>query len=53
MLKLVLSNRFKKDLELARKRGCNFEELENVVTLLMMGKRLPERYRDHKLSGNF
>lgn len=31
MLKIVLSNRFKKDLKLAKKRGCHIEELKKQL----------------------
>ncbi len=33
MLEIVLSNRFKKDLKLAAKRGYNLERLNDVVNL--------------------
>lgn len=42
---------FKKDFKKAIKRGLNIELLEQVVELLSMGKPLPERNRDHDLSG--
>ena len=34
MLEVVLSNRFKKDLKLAARRGCNFELLNEIVNKL-------------------
>lgn len=36
MLKIVLSNRFKKDLKLAKKRGLNLDILEDIVNKLAM-----------------
>lgn len=53
MLEVVLSNRFKKDLKLAAKRGYNLDLLENVVDTLARGEKLTEKYRDHELIGNY
>ena len=44
---------FKKDYKKAIKRGLNIELLERVVELLSMGDPLPERNRDHDLSGDW
>ena len=53
MLEVVLSNRFKKDLKLAAKRGYNLDLLENVVDTLARGEKLTERFKDHELIGNY
>ena len=53
MLDVVLSNRFKKDLKLAAKRGYNLDLLENVVDTLARGEKLTEKFRDHELIGNY
>lgn len=53
MLKIVQSNRFKKDLKQARKRKLDLSELEKVVNILASGKKLPKQYNDHSLSGDF
>jgi len=53
MLEVVLSNRFKKDLKLAAKRGYNLDLLENVVDTLARGEKLTEKFRDHELVGNY
>lgn len=53
MLKLVPSNQFKKDLRLAKKRGCKIEELRNVIDVLSHEQKLDEKYRDHKLTGDY
>lgn len=47
MLKIVPSNQFKKDLKLAKKRGCKIECLRNVVNTLARGQKLDEKYHDH------
>lgn len=53
MLKIVLSNRFKKDLKLARKRGLNLDVLRTVVNILASGEKLDKKYRDHDLTGEY
>lgn len=53
MLEIVMSNRFKKDLKLAARRGYNFELLEEIVNKLAQRELLPEKNRDHALSGDY
>ncbi|MBO4789979.1 MAG: type II toxin-antitoxin system YafQ family toxin [Oxalobacter sp.] len=43
---------FRKDYKRAIKQGHDIALLDEVIALLASGKPLPERYRDHKLSGN-
>ncbi|WP_278866066.1 type II toxin-antitoxin system YafQ family toxin [Varibaculum cambriense] len=52
-LNIVLSNRFKKDLKLAKKRGLDLELLNSVIKRLVQGKPLAPKHRDHDLGGNF
>lgn len=47
------TTQFKKDYKRAMKRGLKMELLEKVVELLAMGEVLPEKNRDHELSGNW
>ena len=44
---------FKKDYKRAIKRGLKIELLEQVVALLSMGEPLPEKNKDHDLSGDW
>lgn len=44
---------FKRDYKLAMKRGLDIELLENVIAVLAMGNSLPDKNRDHALSGNW
>ncbi len=44
---------FKKDYKRAIKRGLKIELLEQVVALLSMGEPLPDKNRDHDLSGDW
>lgn len=53
MLDIVLSNRFKKDLKLAAKRGYNLDLLDNVVNKLSRQEPLPPKNMDHALTGDY
>lgn len=53
MLEVVLSNRFKKDLKLAAKRGFDLSLLESIVDQLAAQQPLPEKNRDHDLTGDY
>ena len=53
MLEIIPSNQFKKDLKLAKKRGCKIENLRNVIDTLANEQKLDEKYRDHRLTGNY
>ena len=53
MLDIVPSNRFKKDLKLAIKRGYNIKLLEYVVNKLADKQPLEPKYKDHLLVGNY
>ena len=48
-----LTTQFKKDYKLAVKRGLKIELLEGVVAALALGEPLPEKHRDHALTGNW
>ena len=53
MLDIVPSNRFRKDLKLALRRGFPVELLDEIVTTLAMQQPLPDRCRDHLLTGDY
>ena len=53
MLKIVVSNRFRKDLENAKKRNLNLKLLEEVVNKLANQEKLDEKYHDHPLLGKY
>jgi mRNA interferase YafQ len=44
---------FEQDIKRAKKRGLDMERLKTVICLLVEGKPLPPRYRDHPLIGNY
>ncbi|MDR0222624.1 MAG: type II toxin-antitoxin system YafQ family toxin [Oscillospiraceae bacterium] len=49
--KLIETSLFKKTRKLAKKRGFDLSLLEEPITLLAKGERLPPKYRDHRLKG--
>ncbi|MDO4727093.1 MAG: type II toxin-antitoxin system YafQ family toxin [Porphyromonadaceae bacterium] len=53
MRTIVTSNQYKKDLKLARKRGCNETLLDDIIKRLASDIPLPKENRDHSLTGNF
>lgn len=44
---------FKKDFKLAMKRSMKIELLEEVIAMLAMGETLPDKHKDHALTGNW
>ena len=50
---LMLTNKFKKSLKLAKKRGLDISLLENIVTKLQNNVVLDDKYRDHDLKGKY
>lgn len=53
MLDIQYEKSFKKDYKRMLKRGCNPQNLQDVLSLLVNQQPLPEKYRDHNLSGNY
>lgn len=47
------TNQFKKDYKLAKKRGKRMDLINEAINILADGEALPEKYRDHSLSGNW
>ena len=53
MYNVLPSNTFKKELKTMIKRGYDISLLDEVVNKLANGEELPERNRDHALTGNY
>ena len=53
MLEPIRKNRFKKDVELLKKRGRNMKKLRDVMGRLIVGKQLDKKYLPHKLLGEY
>ena len=52
-LKVQWTTQFKKDYKAAIKRGRDISTLDDIIRMLSAGVCLPQKYRDHALSGNF
>lgn len=50
---IEVTTRFRKDYKLAMKRGFKIELLDEIIKTLAAGNALPEKNRDHALSGDF
>ena len=53
MLTIRYESNFKKDFKRIKKRGYNLKQLEKVIGLLAEQKPLPQKYKDHSLSGDY
>ena len=53
LLIVKYTNLFKKDYKLMKKRGFDLKLLEEVVDMLANEQTLPEKYKDHYLSGEY
>ena len=51
-LDIVWTNQFRKDYKTALKRNLNIDLLDNIIRKLAKGERLPEKNKDHALTGN-
>ena len=50
---IVWTTQFKKDYKLALKRHLDIELLDNIIRRLSRGETLPEKNRDHALTGDW
>ena len=57
MLKIRYSSQFKRDIKklrgLGKKGNIAFEYIMDAAELLVIGQKLPEKYHDHRLTGNY
>jgi len=51
--KIERTSRFKKDYKLIKKRGYDIRLLQEIVSILVEGDTLPEKYLDHPLKGDY
>ncbi|MDO4787994.1 MAG: type II toxin-antitoxin system YafQ family toxin [Johnsonella sp.] len=49
---IIWTSRFKKDYKLAIKRHLEIELLDDIIRKLANGEQLPEKNKDHSLTGN-
>ncbi|MFT7087834.1 MAG: mRNA interferase YafQ [Rickettsiales bacterium] len=53
MLIVQEENGFRKDLKLMKKRGKNINKLKEIALKLIAKENLPEKNRNHQLTGNY
>lgn len=53
MIRISSGKRFRKDVEVMRRRGKDLRKLRRWLELLLNGDPLPSTYRDHPLKGKF
>lgn len=52
-LDIVWTKQFKEDYKLAMKRSLNIDLLDDIIRKLARGEQLPEKNKDHALTGNW
>ena len=53
MLKPIYLNSFEKEVEKAKNGGKDIAKLKEIIQLLLQGKPLPPKNRNHRLKGDF
>ena len=53
MFKPDYTTRFRRNRRLLVKRGYDMSKLESTIDMLLSGKVIPAKYRDHALKGNY
>ena len=53
MYQVKFTTAFKKSYKLMIKRGYDIRLLDDVIVLLAQGEALPEKYKDHSLTGKY
>ena len=53
MYTIFYGSRFKKDYKLIKKRKYNTKKLAETIDILINGKELPAKFKDHALSGDY
>lgn len=53
MLKVQYTSKFKKDYKLIKKRKYDIQKLKDVISVLCNCECLPQKFKDHELSGDY
>jgi mRNA interferase YafQ len=53
MYEIKITGQFKKDFKLISRRNYNISKLETLLNLLILGDKLPSKYKEHPLKNNF
>ena len=51
--RIEVTKQYLRDLKLARKRNLDENKLNDIILLLIAGKKLPPKNRDHSLIGDY
>lgn len=52
-MKAIYEKQFEKDLKKTKKRNTDLVKLKKIIIFLLANKKLPTKYLNHKLKGNF
>ncbi len=53
MYEISTTNRFERSLKLCKKRNYDLSKLKEVIDILQKNGKLPNRFKPHKLTGNY
>ncbi|MGL9810071.1 type II toxin-antitoxin system YafQ family toxin [Enterococcus sp. DIV0970a] len=53
MLEIFYTSQFKRDYKKAKKQRRDLDQLKKVIVMLQNQETLPDKYRDHKLTGDY
>ncbi len=53
MLEIIYTTKFKKEYKIVKKRRKNLEKLSYIIEKLRVLEKLPDKNRDHNLTGNY
>ncbi len=53
MLQLSYTKQFQRDLKKIKKRGKNVDKIKSTIENLVYKRKLADRFKDHKLIGNY
>lgn len=53
MKRILQTSQFKRDIKKAKKRGKDIEKLKRIVSCLVQGIPLDQKYKDHPLIGQW
>lgn len=53
MLEIFYTSQFKRDYKKAKKQRRDLDQLKKVIVMIQNQETLPDKYRDHKLTGDY
>lgn len=53
LCRIIETKRYRKDLKMVHKIGYRIKKLDTVINILAAGDSLPQRYGNHKLTGDY